>query len=203
MKSISALICAFAVSTCSFCDKDEDDDYVPTNVPMASGGARSSKVMKKEGEYDLAVIGDSTTAGWERFPECEPENYANLGVGGENIQGALWRVRNGQFDNLKAKTIILNVGTNNFISNPIADIANGVANLKREVQKRNPDSVVKVMAPFPAPMFFHQSQALERSLSNMEGFISINDQITSKESTDGLHWGASVYCKWSEEINES
>jgi len=40
----------------------------------------------------------------------EPRHAYNYGIGGDRVENVLWRVENGEFDNVKPKVVVLLVG---------------------------------------------------------------------------------------------
>ena len=77
-----------------------------------------AKIDLKDGDT-LVFLGDSITQGWETTGKAAwekhfaPRKAANYGFGGDSTQHVLWRVRNGEFDGLSPKAIVLLIGTNN------------------------------------------------------------------------------------------
>src|SRR5262245_24700840 len=60
----------------------------------------------KQGNIDLLFLGDSITEGWAlRGPEVWDKYYsnmkaANFGIGGDQTQHVLWRIENGELENI-------------------------------------------------------------------------------------------------------
>ncbi len=126
---------------------------VPREDKMALHEAFSAKA--RQGGIDLVFLGDSITAGWcdvgkatwdERYV---PLKAANFGCGGDRTQHVLWRVRNGNFDGLTPKAVVLMIGTNNLVSHTAPQIAEGVAAIVKEIQARTPTTKILLLAVFP------------------------------------------------------
>src|SRR6185436_2228010 len=79
----------------------------------------------RQGRIDVYFEGDSITRRWGTSDEQYKEflanwrqnffgwNAANFGWGGDTIQNILWRLSNGELDNINPKIIVLLAGTNN------------------------------------------------------------------------------------------
>ena len=72
----------------------------------------------KEGPIGLLFLGDSITEGWSKAPEVWTEYYgkyqpANFGIGGDQTQHVIWRITDGELDNIQPKVVVLMLGTNN------------------------------------------------------------------------------------------
>lgn len=113
-------------------------------------------------QASLVFIGDSITQmfGGEPHDRGQPgmdvwekyygkRNVANLGFGYDFLENTLWRLRHGELDGAKAKVIVMHIGTNNAGKNTPEDIATGVRALLDEIQQRQPQAHVILMAIFP------------------------------------------------------
>ena len=74
---------------------------------------------------------------------------SNFGISGDRTQHILWRIQNGNFDNIKPELIILTIGVNNFNSNTAEEISNGIKMIVRELSARLPESKILVLGPLP------------------------------------------------------
>lgn len=112
----------------------------------------SARKMEK---VDLIFDGDSITDFWMGKGKAVWNlHYAKLnawdfGISGDKTENMLWRLQNGQVDNLHPKLIALMIGTNNWAVNTPEQIAAGVKADVEEYQKRCPDSVILLQAIFP------------------------------------------------------
>lgn len=117
------------VSGCLSVDKAESCNVVlgshaaVTPVPRAKPDwwmPRHQAVLDRvsQGNVDLLMIGDSITHGWENSGKAvwdqyyAPRNAANLGFGGDRTEHVLWRLQNGEVDNIDPKLAVLMIGTN-------------------------------------------------------------------------------------------
>jgi beta-glucosidase len=109
----------------------------------------------KQGDVGLLFLGDSITAGWmtkakDLFQsEYAKYNAANFGIGGDHVYGVLWRVTNGELENIAPKVIVLMIGTNDTALNTGDDIAAGVEHLVKTIRSKSPNSKVLLLAILP------------------------------------------------------
>src|SRR5262245_6705703 len=74
----------------------------------------------KKGRIDVYFVGDSITRRWRAtdYPQFlanwnenfHGRNAANFGWGGDTIQNILWRMRNGELDDVQPKVFVLLAG---------------------------------------------------------------------------------------------
>ncbi len=110
--------------------------------------------LAKKGPYNLYFLGDSITDGWHSQKKIwEPAfggwNPANFGISGDRTQHVLWRLQNGEFENLKPQALVLMIGTNNAGDDSVENIAAGITAIVTEVHKQSPDTKVLLLAIFP------------------------------------------------------
>ena len=108
-----------------------------------------------QGNVDLLMIGDSITHAWEGAgKELWAEYYAkrnavNLGISGDRTQHVLWRLQNGNIENITPKLAVIMIGTNNSKSNTSEEIALGVETIVELLRKELPEMKILVLAIFP------------------------------------------------------
>lgn len=128
-----------------------------TTVPLNRDIPRHKAINEraKEGNVDLIFIGDSITEGWEgNGKEVWQKLYGsrhamNAGIGGDRTQHILWRLDNGNVNNLSPKLAVLMIGTNNIGSNTPEDIARGIIAIVMKLQAKLPKTKVLVLGVFP------------------------------------------------------
>ena len=118
----------------------------------------------KKGGIDILFLGDSITDGWrwgnggsKIWPQLyAPRHGANFGIGYDRIQNVLWRVENGELENISPKVVILLIGTNNTGNednskprNTTPEIIEGISNLVRQIQFRLPQTKILLLGIFP------------------------------------------------------
>lgn len=132
--------------------------------PIYDWAKRHAAVTKiaTDRKASLVFIGDSITQmfGGEPHDRSQPgkavwekhyakRSVANLGFGYDYLENTLWRLRHGELDGAKAKVVVMHIGTNNAGKNTPEEIAAGVRALLDEIQKRQPQAHVVLMAIFP------------------------------------------------------
>jgi lysophospholipase L1-like esterase len=116
----------------------------------------------KQGGFDLVFLGDSITDGWRTkgtnvwAKSYAPRRALNLGIGGDRTEHVLWRIANGELDNVKPKALVLMIGTNNTGKqkdgsprNTTPEIIQGVAAVVKAVQAKLPKTKILLLAIFP------------------------------------------------------
>ncbi|CAN8014123.1 unnamed protein product [Ixodes persulcatus] len=113
------------------------------------------KVFLTEGaekEPDVVIFGDFTVAFlqqsevWEKL--FAPLHCLNFGIPEDRTQNALWRIENGELDNVGSKVVVLSVGCNNSGDSPEA-VAEGVQACTKAIRKRLPSAQVVVLKLLP------------------------------------------------------
>jgi lysophospholipase L1-like esterase len=108
----------------------------------------------KQGNVDVVFLGDSITAGWanngkEVWKETyEPRNAANFGIGGDRTQHVLWRIENGELENIQPKAAVVMIGTNNTAQDDPDQIAAGVTKIVKTVRDKTGAKVL-LLGVFP------------------------------------------------------
>jgi|GEM_PF-235302 len=106
-----------------------------------------------EGPVDLLFLGDSIMYQWARHPEIW-EHYAqyspaNFGIAGDKTQQVLWRIRNGELDDIQPQVVILMIGTNNSGSYTADQILAANTKIVEQIHEKLPDTKVLLLAIFP------------------------------------------------------
>jgi lysophospholipase L1-like esterase len=125
---------------------------------------------KQQIKPSVVMIGDSITHFWGGLPNANhvngptawqhlfgsgAGNVLNLGFGWDRTQNVLWRLRQGEFDGLTPRAIVLMIGTNNLTrssnarANTPQEIADGIEAVREELHSRSPSSWLIVMAILP------------------------------------------------------
>lgn len=106
----------------------------------------------KEREPEVLFVGDSLIAHliytemWEKT--FSPLHPLNFGIGGDQTQHVLWRLSNGELDNIKPKAIVLLVGTNNHGHTPDM-IAEGIVAIVHLMREKQPQANIVVLSLLP------------------------------------------------------
>lgn len=131
---------------------------VPRSAPawwMPRHQAVLDRVAK--GNIDLLMIGDSITHGWENSGKAvwdkyyAPRNAANLGFSGDRTEHVLWRLENGEIENINPKLAVLMIGTNNSGGDQYTpeQIADGMKAIVCKLRTKLPETKVLILAIFP------------------------------------------------------
>ena len=113
--------------------------------------------VKDTPDAQLVFIGDSITQGWEGSgakiwkERYAPRKAVNLGIGGDRTQHVLWRLDNGNLENIRPKAAVVMIGTNNSngIDNTAGQIIEGVTAIVQRLRKGVPDTKVLLLGIFP------------------------------------------------------
>jgi lysophospholipase L1-like esterase len=108
----------------------------------------------QEGPIGLLFLGDSITRRWvdvlhlwnQYFDKYNP---ANFGVGGDTIQSLLWRIQNGELDDITPQVIVLLIGTNNAPTNTGEEIASAMRKVVDMIGMKLPETKILLLAIFP------------------------------------------------------
>lgn len=160
----------------------------------------------REKDADVIFIGDSIvqalqhTDVWNEL--FAPLHCLNFGIHRDRIENVLWRIQNGELDNVKPKVIVLHVGTNNYNNTP-EEIKDGIVELIDNIRQRHPD--VYIVLPTLLPRGQHPNPIREKlaqvndllkgSIENMpkvelvsidKGFIQPDGSISHHDMHDYL-----------------
>ena len=183
----------------------------------------------KKGGVDLLFIGDSITDGWrwgnggsKLWPQFyAPRHAANFGIGYDRIQNVLWRVENGELENIAPKVVVLLIGTNNTGNedtgqprNTTPEIIMGISNLVRQIQVRLPHSKILLLGLFPrgekADSIREQVKAVNAGISQLTDtgkikfldlggkFLASDGTLSRELSPDLLHPNERGYQIWAD-----
>src|SRR5881397_2232828 len=136
-------------------------EYPIIPVPRTDSNSRLAHEQllgkAKQARIDIYFAGDSITRRWgcsdAQYRELLANwkanffgwNAANFGWGGDTVQNILWRLENGELDDVNPKIIIILAGTNNVGRDPgdnakVADITKGIKALVDLCRKKAPNA---------------------------------------------------------------
>ena len=158
---------------------------------------------------DLVFIGDSIThmfggqpaspvhrgaAVWDRY--YGNRNALNLGFGWDRTQNVLWRLNNGEFENMHPKAVVLLIGTNNRTGtrnareNTSAEIVEGIEAICQTIHAKSPASKIILVGVLPrSPAHFvGPIREINRALPKLEslGYVKFLDLWPAFADQDGL-----------------
>ena len=106
------------------------------------------------GPVGVLFLGDSITQGWSRQAEIWEEAWgdyqpANFGIGGDQTQHVIWRIEQGELDNVKPKVVVLMIGTNNLGGHTAPAIAAANRKIVSMIHEKLPETKVLLLGVFP------------------------------------------------------
>ncbi len=179
----------------------------------------------KKGNVDILFMGDSITDNWRSKGSnvwneyYAPRSAVNFGIGGDRTQHVLWRIENGELDNIHPKVTVLMIGTNNSKSDSPADIAKAIGMIIDGIHAKIPDTKILLLAIFPrnkpvdTPEMLdtiHQVNALiakydnggtVRFLDIGPKFLGPDGKVPAEIMADFLHPTAKGYQIWADAMN--
>jgi N-acetylglucosamine-6-sulfatase len=194
---------------------------------MASGWwkNRYNKTLEKvaQGGHELVFIGDSITQGWEGAgKEVWGELYGdrkalNLGYSGDRTEHVLWRLLNGELENVDPEAYIVMIGTNNTGHGltPAQETATGIKLIVELLQDRSPESEILLLSVFPrGQQPDHKMRKINEQVNEIiqhyaddeqvhwldltDTFLNDEGVLTKEVMPDALHPKAKGYRIWAE-----
>ncbi|OHB52615.1 MAG: hypothetical protein A2Y10_19070 [Planctomycetes bacterium GWF2_41_51] len=140
----------------------------------------------KQGNVDIIMIGDSITHGWEKSGKPVWDQYyanrnaVNMGFSGDRTQHVLWRIENGEVNDINPKLAVIMIGTNNSNGNDntAEEIADGVKAIVCQLRTRLPNTKILLLAIFP------RGTAEQRKIKEQDA--SYNDQWAKNDKASKL-----------------
>ena len=185
---------------------------------------------RTQGTIDVYFEGNSITRRWGAtdYPEFLANwrsnffgwNAADFGWGGDRIENMLWRIENGELDDVNPKVIVILAGTNNVGREPggsekVADITRGLKALVDLCQRKAPNATIILTGIFPRNDNLAVMPEIVRINENVAHFadghriryLNINDRLADKDgklldgmTVDGLHPTLRGYQIWADAL---
>lgn len=178
------------------------------------------------GKAQVIFVGDSITQGWAGYgretwsAEFAPMGAVNYGIGGEEAQHALWRLRNGELDGATPSLGVILLGSNNIAAHADhspEEVAHGVALCVAEFQKRTPNAKVLVLGVLPReagivpelmPRITQTNQFLSKLADGKQvyyldigkAFLDADGHVNQELMPDRVHPNAQGYVVFAREI---
>lgn len=192
--------------------------------------SRHQEKLEEDGREtaELLFLGDSITQGWERAGSSVwDEHYAhrgafNLGYSGDRTEHVLWRLQNGEVDDIRPELVILMIGTNNtgHRQDPPECTTRGIEMIVDELKDRLPETRILLLAIFPRgetpedPLRQLNEEINERISSladnNHVYFQNINDAFLDEDGhmpeevmPDMLHPNEHGYSLWAKAMEST
>ena len=191
---------------------------------------RQLLAKRTQGKIDVYFMGNSIARRWGAtdYPEFLANwkanffgwNAADFGWGADRIEHMLWRLENGELDDVYPKIIVIDAGTNNVGAQPggeekIADITRGLRALVDLCRRKAPSATIIITGIFPRNDNMAVIPEINRINENIARFadgktiryININDKLADKNgklfdgmSVDNLHPTVRGYQIWADAL---
>lgn len=131
---------------------------VPTPLEDVQGDGRWLSMhnrfvsQARELEPEVVFVGDSLITNlhssdiWETW--FAKFHSLNFGIGGDQTQHVLWRLKNGELDHLSPKVVVVLCGTNNH-SNSASEVAGGITEICNVIREKQPDTHILALTLLP------------------------------------------------------
>jgi lysophospholipase L1-like esterase len=211
------------------------DQPAPQNTPTFMPGHRQLLAKRNQGKIDIYFLGDSITRRWQGTDDQHKPNWdanfwgwnaANFGWGGDTTQNVIWRLLNGELDDVHPKIIVLMIGTNNVgtVVRPnddafADDVARGVKRILDLCREKAPDAIIILTAITPRNDTPQRNTALMPTINKINDriakfadgktirYLNINDKLADKDgklfpgmTRDDLHLVAKGYQIWADAL---
>ncbi len=190
---------------------------------------------RKQGQIDVYFVGDSITRRWGTSDAAWKDlldnwranfhgwNAADFGWGADKTQHILWRLQNGELDEVHPKVVVVMAGTNNVgTAEPLGDtqaradeVVRGVTAIVGEIRRRAPKATVVLTGITPRndnigvmPIINAANKGIARLADGRAvRYININEQLADSENKlrigmtyDGLHLTPKAYQVWADAL---
>lgn len=186
-------------------------EWVVNVQNMIREGQKSAESTK------LILDGDSITAGFRRFWNIHFSHIPafNFAMAGDRTQHLLWRLEQGQVENMRPQMVLLMIGRNNQSHNDSAkDIIAGVTEVVNQYRKRCPDAVIYLQSIIPGGSHTGEEQEITRDVNKgiaqladgrhivfldiSEIFLLEDGSLNREFLPDTLHPSKEGYAAWAE-----
>src|SRR2546422_3788243 len=229
--SVSLCLCGSALFSSSGAQSPAPADQPAPRNDRNSQLAHEQLIEKaRRGKIDVYFVGDSITRRWGAtdYPDFLANwkqnffgwNAANFGWGADTIQNILWRLENGELDDVNPKIIVILAGTNNVgrdasDDNKVADITKGIKALVDLCRKKAPHATIVLTAIFPRNDSMAVIPTINRINDNIARFadwktvrfLNINHRLADKDgalfegvAVDKLHPSLKGYQIWADAL---
>ncbi|MDD3588091.1 MAG: GDSL-type esterase/lipase family protein [Thermoguttaceae bacterium] len=180
----------------------------------------SKNELLKQGNFDILMIGDSITHGWEASGKAVWDKYygdkkaINLGFSGDCTQHVIWRLEHSDFSKVNPKLAVILIGVNNSFSSTAENIALGNKKICEILHAKFPKMKIIVLNVFPfgdknATVKHEKIAAINKSLKEVLSqvdyvnlvninpvFLDADGNLPASIMPDYLHPNAVGYEKW-------
>ncbi|HVU31866.1 MAG TPA: GDSL-type esterase/lipase family protein [Opitutaceae bacterium] len=147
----------------------------------------------RERPVGLLFLGDSITEQWETVPGLWQHYFgaaepANFGIGGDGVQHVLWRIEHGELDDLRPRTVVVLVGTNNTRDSTGARIAAGISRILQLIREILPASHVLLLAIFPRGPGVNADGTKDDGVARMQVIRAANARLAKFADGQRIHY---------------
>ena len=133
----------------------QEDEWAQSWWPLRH--IKKLEYIQANSDRELVFMGDSITQGWEypginkiwekTFSKYKPYN---IGFSGDRTEHLLWRIQNGEMQNINPKLSVIMIGTNNSHGGHNAKIIrDGIEKIVRTLRDMLPDMKILILGIFP------------------------------------------------------
>ncbi|XP_018946080.2 platelet-activating factor acetylhydrolase IB subunit beta [Cyprinus carpio] len=161
----------------------------------------------KDAEPDVLFVGDSMVQLMQQYEVWRelfsPLHALNFGVGGDTTCNVLWRLQNGELDNIRPRVVVLWVGTNNH-EHTADQVAGGILAIVQLLLSRLPKCKIIVLGLLPRGEFPNPLREKNAAVNNLlrtslpqlgpvqlidvgGGFVHSDGTISSRDMFDFLY----------------
>jgi lysophospholipase L1-like esterase len=185
----------------------------PTPRTDANSMTAHDDLMRKkaQGRIDVYFIGDSIVRRWGAtdYPDLLKNwtenfygwNAADFGWGADRTENILWRLVNGELDDVDPKVIVVLAGTNNVGARPggegkVEDVARGIKAIRDICRKKAPGAIIILTAIFPRndnmavmPDITRINERIARLADGRKvRYLNVNDRLADRDGrlVDGV-----------------
>ncbi|XP_062844449.1 platelet-activating factor acetylhydrolase IB subunit beta [Trichomycterus rosablanca] len=167
----------------------------------------------KDAEPDVLFVGDSMVQLMQQYEVWRelfsPLHALNFGIGGDTTCNVLWRMQNGELENIRPRVVVLWVGTNNH-EHTAEQVAGGILAIVQLLLSRLPKAKIVVLGLLPRGEFpnpLREKNAAVNSylryslprfgpvqfLDSGSSFVHSDGTVTCRDMFDFLHLTAGGY----------
>ncbi|VDL19792.1 unnamed protein product [Hymenolepis diminuta] len=177
----------------------------------------------RDKEPEVLFLGDSILFNFEATKiyktYVEPLHCLNFSIPNDETQNILWRVLNGELDDVKVKVVVLSVGMHNKC--PAEEVVIGINAILKVIKQRQPDAHIVVMGLLPcgktpnprrqkhaeinkllSAQFSHPGDRVVFLYPDWEALLQPDKSITHRDMMDYLHPTEDGYEKFIEPLVE-
>ncbi|XP_051535190.1 platelet-activating factor acetylhydrolase IB subunit beta [Myxocyprinus asiaticus] len=167
----------------------------------------------KDAEPDVLFVGDSMVQLMQQYEVWKelfsPLHALNFGINGDTTSNVLWRLQNGELENIRPRVVVLWVGTSNH-EHTAEQVAGGIVAIVELLFSRLPKSKIIVLGLLPRGEFPNPLREKNASVNNLlraslsrlgpvqfldagGGFVHSDGTISSRDMFDYLHLTTDAY----------